>query len=412
MAKHLRGNPNVMGMEIPFNEPHDAFMAVEKNWRHITNLCAQAVGEGDPDRMTFTLGPSYSHNNLLPSVTWMPADRATGAAPHFYQANGPVPVRPDAKTFRSPWLARDVAATLGWSFPAVTMPLSAVDYPFYNGEAGLHGHDSLLAMYEKPQAAAMLIEAQLFQEYATGMAGHLEWTLWGNEKDFDPYVDLYRTQLTRYGPVYEAGPIDRMKAEVAFIQHPEAARSGNGHNFACVPLAKAALDLHLGHVHYLTDDQFRYQVSAELSVGLEQVVEAAGTVNYKAIVVDKRQLDPRVQASLESMKVPVLWIENTDELTTDKFAAFLKEAKVVFDDRTPKEIQLAEGPEHLLVYRRLDGGVNPGKIFPQLKRTGAIQLTDEAGKVVFDGDAAALAQQGMSIDLPLYKSAIFKITAK
>lgn len=411
VAKRFKGNPNVLAIEIPFNEPHDTFMAVEANWRRIVDASAKAVAEGDPERLTFTLGPSYSHNNLLPSVTWLAPDRAAGAAPHFYQANGPVPVRPDAKSFKSPWLARDVEASLGWSFPAVMLPLSGAPYPIYNGESGLHGHDSLLASFDKLDAATTLMEAQLVQEYATGMVGRLEWTLWGNEQDFEPYVEIYRKHIGRFAPVYEAGTIDRAKAQVAFVQDSEAAPSANGHNFACVPFAKAALDVHLPLAHYLTDEQFRYVASAEISVGLEQVVSAAGSLPYKAIVVDRRNLDPKVEQAIRSLKsTPVLWLDKADDLDAKRFAEFLEKAGVGVDTKTPREIQLAVGPQHLIAYRRLKGGAS--RIFPKLDQPSEFKLVDEAGKTVFTGTAAKLASDGIDVELPPYRSQIFRIVGR
>ena len=408
-AKHYRGNPNLLGAEIPYNEPHTKYMAIEANWRRITDLAAAAVAEGDPDRLTFWLQPSYSHNNLMPSATWLKPDRSSGGAPHFYQANGPVPTRPDAKSMKEPWLARESEGTFGWSFPAVMMPLSAVDFPVYNGETGAHGAQMVLPDLTPIEATSLLIEAQIFQEYATGMVGRLEWTLWRNEGVFEPYKDVYSQLFNRYAPVFEAGPIDRHNAEVAFVQHPEASPSSNGHNFGCIPFAKASLDLHLGHVHYLTDDQFRYIAAAELSVGLEQVVEAAQTLKYKAVIADRRHLDPRTVSMLKRMELPVLWLDRSEDLTADQLAAFLEKAGVAVDGKTPRELQIAVGPEHLVIYRRLDGGVNPAKAFPIIRHTGSFQLIDENGKTVFRGDAEALAKQGIDIDLPLWRSTIYRI---
>lgn len=412
IARHYRGNPNLLGIEIPFNEPHTTYMAVEANWRRIVDLTAQAVAEGDPERMTFWIGPSYGHNNLLSSATWLQPDRATGGGPHFYQANGPVPTRPDAQTMREPWLARETEGTFGWSFPAVIMPLSAADYPFYNGETGAHGAQMVLPDRNREEAASVLIEAQLVQEYATGMAGRLEWTLWRNPGNFHPYVPIYRTLFRRFAPVYEAGPIDRMKAKVAFVQHPEAVPSSNGHNFACIPFIKAALDLHLPHVHYLTDDQFCYYASAELSVGLEQVVETAESLAYKAIIVDRRHLSPQAVSVLERTDAPVLWLDRAEDLTAEKLAAFLEQAGVAVDAKSPRELQLVEGPEHLIVYRRLDGGENPARAYPRLNRTGIIALVDEAGQTVFRGSTEQLIEQGIEVDLPLWRSAIYRIETR
>ncbi len=411
-ARHFKGNPNVLGIEVPFNEPHTKFMAVEANWRRIVDLCARAIAEEDPEMMTFSLGPSWSHNNLLASVTWLPPDRVTGAAPHFYQANGPVPLRPDAKTMREPWLARESEGTFGWAFTAVMMPFSAVDYPIYNGETGAHGAEMVLPDRSFVEAASILIEAQLVQEYASGMIGRLEWTMWGNKGGFIPLVDVYHKLFNRFAPVYEAGPIDRQHADILFVQHPEAVPSTNGYNHACIPFAKAVLDLHLKHVHYMTDDQVRYIGAAEMPVGIEQVVETAESLKYKAIIVDKRNLDPKTSAILQSTGVPTLWLDNAEELTADRLAEFLDSVGVPSDRKTPRELQLIEGTEHLIVYRRLDGGSNPTRAYPMLNRTGKFELLDESGRSVFSGTVQDLRNTGLEIDLPLWRSAIYRIVSR
>src|SRR5690606_16023 len=99
---------------------------------------------------------------------------------------------------------------------------------------GSHGAQMVLPDRSPVEATSILVEAQLVQEYATGMVGRMEWTMWGNRGGFVPYIETYRTLFKRFAPVYEAGPIDRQRVEVAFIQHPEAAPSANGHNFACI----------------------------------------------------------------------------------------------------------------------------------------------------------------------------------
>jgi len=407
-AAHFKGNPNILGFEVPHNEPHSKWAAIESNWRFVTDQCAKAVAEGDPDRLTFAMAPAYSHDNLLPSDTWLPPDRVSGAAPHFYQANGPVALRPDAKKFKSPWLARDPEATFGWGFPSVAMPLSAVKYPFYNGESGRYGHQTLLP--DDPDGARILTESQFFQEYAAGMTGGIEWTLWGNKGDFTPYVQMYRQQFQRYAPVYASGPLDRSKAEVAFVQSAAADKSGNGYNYACVPLAKAALDAHLSPVHYLNDEQFRYLGSATVSVGLEQVVEMSERMQYKAYVVDKRNLDPRVEDMLKKTNAKVLWLDSADDLTGEKLADFLKSAGVSVDTKTPRSIQLVEGPAYLLAYRRLAGDPDEATIYPQLRHAGKFRLVDESGKKVFEGTAVELADVGLPVHLSKWRSAIFKIS--
>ena len=77
--------------------------------------------------------------------------------------------------------------------------------------------------------------------------------------------------------------------------------------------------------------------------------------------------------------------------------------------KTPRELQLVVGPEHVIAYRRLDGGQNPARAHPQLRREGNFALVDERGETVFHGDAEALAREGIEVDLPLWRSAIYRI---
>ena len=103
---------------------------------------------------------------------------------------------------------------------------------------------------------------------------------------------------------------------------------------------------------------------------------------------------------------------STTEDQFDMQMAFLKRN---FDVISPHDLPVARrmGRGRYVIVTFDDGyRDNYEKAFPILKRTGQLKLTDEAGKVVYQGDAAALAQQGIDIDLPLWRSAIFKIEGK
>ena len=241
------------------------------------------------------------------------------------------------------------------------------------------------------------------------MTGRLEWTLWGNETDFQPYVEIYEKQFNRFAPVYNSGPLDRQRAEVAFVQSDTAVPASNGHNFGCVPFAKAALDVHLSPLHYLTDAHFRYLAAAELSVGLEQVVESSEKMKYKAYIVDRRNLDPRVESALKTLQARVLWLDKADGLTADSLAEFLKKMDVAVDTKTPREIQFVEGPKYLVAYKRLASESDAARIYPILHRTGNVELFSEAGQSVFKGSANELAEKGIEITLPQWRSAIYRI---
>ena len=355
--------------------------------------------------------PAWGHSNVLNSVTWMLPDHLTGITPHHYLGNGPVALRSDAKSRHSPWLARDVAATFDHSMFAAALPNSAAPAPIFNGESGEHGYGSFLPDMDRRDATSLMVEAQLFQTYASGWTGSLGWTLTGHNTVYDPVVDLYEIAYRKFAPVYAAGPIDQMSAQVLFVQNPAAVPVANGLNHACVPFAKLALDLHLAPVHYMTDDQLLGTGLVQMAVGLEQVEQIATGLRYKAAIVDTRNLDSRALDLLRGGKLPLLVIDDAAKLSREQLATFLKGAGLALDEKTPSELQLIEGPGHLLVYRR-SGESGTAKVFPRLTVKGSFQLVDEQDRVVFTGTAAELVQRGLSFDLPKWRTAIFSIRAR
>lgn len=407
LARRFRGNGTVLGFEAPYNEPHSVTDSSDRAWRRLAASTAWAVAMEDPTRLIFGMAPGWGHNNVLPSVTWQLPDRMTGMAPHYYLGNGPVAARPDAPQRKEPWLARDVAATFDHSFAAVALPHSAAPFPVWNGESGEHGYASFLPEMDPRQAAALMIEAQLVQAYAAGMVGSLGWTLTGHDTIYAPLKDIYGAAYRRFAPVFRAGPVDYRKSDVLFVQNPGAVPIHNGLNHACVPLARLALDLHLGPVHYMTDDQLLADGLVQISVGLEQVEELATGLNYRAAIVDTRNLDARALALLANSKIPVLRSPDVAQLTPDEVAAFLTGAGVTVDRRTPAELQLIAGPRHLLVYRR--SGEGAARVYPRLRMNGVVELVDEAGAAVFRGTAGELAERGVSIDLPKWSTAVFTL---
>ncbi len=407
MARHFKGNGNILGFEVPYNEPHSVADSSEAAWRRITAETIRPIRAEDPARLTFAMPPAWGHGNVMPSVTWQLPDELDGMAPHYYLGNGPVPVRPDASTRPEPWLARDVAATFDHSFAAVALPHSAAPWPVWNGESGEHGYQSLFPELTQLQAAPLMIEAQLVQAYAAGMCGSLGWTLTGHETIYEPLTGVYAEAMRRFAPVFTAGPVDYARPQVLFVQNPAAVPGDNGLNQACTPLARLALDLHLGPVHYMSDDQLLYNGLVQLSSGLEQVESVAAGLHYKAVVVDTRNLDSRALELLAASRLPVLKTADAAALTADELAGFLSRNGVEVDRRTPAALQLIAGPRHLLVYRRSGDGA--AKVYPNLGFEGRAALVDEDGREVFAGTAEALRRDGLRVDLPKWRTAIFRI---
>lgn len=362
LARHYKGNGNLLGIEVPYNEPHSDVDSSEIAWRRITAATVRPVVAEDPARLTFGMAPAWGHGNVFASATWLLPDDLSGVAPHYYLGNGPVALRPDAKSRPEPWLARDVAATFDHSFAAVALPHSAVPAPVWNGESGEHGFESLFPDLKQLQSAPWMIEAQLVQAYASGMCGGLGWTLTGHESIYAPLLPVLEKHYRRFAPVYAAGPVDYSKAKVLFVQSPGA-----------VPVASG--------------------------------------LNYRAAIVDTRNVDSRALDLLRAAKLPVLTTADAAQLTADQLADFLASAGHAVDRRTPAGLQLIPGRAHLIVYRRSGDSAEPVRVYPNLDYDGVRSLVDEQGQVVFTGPASRLAADGLEVSLAKWTSAIFRLSA-
>jgi hypothetical protein len=254
-----------------------------------------------------------------------------------------------------------------------------------------------------------MLDGSLTQAYASGLAGTLQWTLWNHPQGHAKFRAIYAKHYRRFSKVFAAGPVDWSQTEVAFIQNAAAVPIQNGHNFSCVPFARISLELNLTPVHYITDDFLIYSGLKQHSEGLEQVSSASFSTNYKALIVDKNNLDQRVFRALKKSKTPILWLDNADKLTRTELANFLKKAGVFVNLKTPAEIQIIEGPEHLILYRRSGNDKLPVKVYPRLKRAGKFSLITESGKEIFKGTADELYQNGLKLRLLKWQSYIFTI---
>ncbi len=410
LAAHFKGNHAIMGIEIPHNEPHDAYMSIQSNWRRVTEQCAMAVKGADPQRLVFAMVGAYGHDVSTSVSTWQLPNIVDGNAPHHYMPNAPIDLRPDAEQRRSPWLARNVDDVFSHAIASLFAPYSTSG-PVYNGEGGSYGWESFLPDLPQSEAGELMIEAGLAQYYAAGAVGQLHWALWHNAVDFVPFREAFERHYRRFSPVYAAGPVDWSGAQVAVIQNPAAVPIANGHNFAVVPFVRLALDLHLPSFHLLTDDEIIDRLLTMVPTGLEQVDGLSADFDYKAVVVDRRNLDARVRSVLEAdgFPVPILWVDDMAALEREALASFLAGAGVPVDERTGVDHQLIVGPEHLVVYRRSAKNPARDKVYPRIEREGSFRLLAEDGSSVFSGTSAQLAQGGIRVPLAKWRSAIFRI---
>lgn len=407
MAEAFKGDGAILGFEVPYNEPHERQISNDRNWRWLVTQTATRVKNADPEALTFGMPAGWGHENVFISSTWLPPDALDGMTPHFYLSNGPIPVRPDADQRKYPYLAREVEPSLSLGLTALSLPYSAAGYPIYNGEGGGHGAESFLPDIPLNDATRIMIEAQIVQAYAGGMAGYFEWTMWNN--DFWRKTTLpNKTLFQRYAPLFRSGPVDYAKSDILFVQNPAAIPNANGHNFAAVACATVALELHLQPVHYMTDDQLIFSGQTMFSRGFEQVHSlASGLGSYKAIIVDNRNIDERAMAIVRDSGIPFMEFGKDAPLEAKAVAEFLKKNSVPFDDKTSAEFQWVQGPEYLLVYRRSAG--ESARIFPFLKVDGDFKLIAEDGREAFSGNAAKLAADGFAVDLLKYTGTIYKI---
>ena len=411
IAAHFKDDPAVLGVEIPHNEPHDAYMSIQSNWRRVTERCAAAVKAGDPERLTFTMPPAYGHDVSTAAPTWQVPFGVDGTAPHHYLPNAPVPTRDDAPDRHSPWLARDVDAVFSHAIASLFAPYSTSSVPVYNGEGGHYGFESFLPDMDKVEAADLMMEAGMVQYYAAGAAGQLHWSLWHNANDYVPFVESFARHYRRFSPVYAAGPVSWRGARVAVVQNPAAAPISNGHNWSAVPFVRLALDLHLGPFHLLTDDEVIDRLLTQVPSGLEQVDGLSASFDYDAVVVDRRNLDERVRSVLErdDLDVPVLWVDDMEQLGATALASFLTGAGVQVDRRTSPGVQLVTGPAHLLVYRRDERSPGRVRVHPRIPGDGPLRLVDESGTTVYDGTSADLWDRGVRVEIETWRSAILRI---
>ncbi|MBN2711357.1 MAG: cellulase family glycosylhydrolase [Planctomycetes bacterium] len=405
-AMHFKNNTNIMGIEVPYNEPHTRYMNNQSNWAKVTSACALAIKAQDNDRLTFCMPAGWGHDNLSWTVTWQLPVGVDAQAPHHYLANGPVPTRPEAKSTKRPWLCRDQDLTFARAIATLSLPRGAGNVPIYNGEGGEWGSDIFLPDMERGLANDCMFEASLVQGYAAGLIGHMNWICFDN-KSYDKTI--YKDHGPRFAKVYAEGPVDWSKADVAFIQNPEGVDSDNNHNMSVIPFIDLMLSLHMGPVHYLTDDEIIFKGVSRQSSGLEQVTDASASIgDYKCLIVDKRNLDRRVEKILKKLNIPIFMFEKPEELTTAVAVKLFTDNGVYIDQKTPEGIQLAIGPKHVVVFRR-KGESGTDTIYPNVKRDGVFELVDEKGKSCFKGTSEDLRNNGVSITLDKWRSLILEI---
>lgn len=406
LATHFRGDGNILAFEPPYNEPHEHFVASEENWSALTSACTMVIKQIDPTRLAFAMVGGWGHDNASWSYSWLPPYGIDGLAPHHYLANGPVALRPDAPKFDAPWNAREADASFAYALPSVFLASGVQRQPVLNGEGGDWAAHILLPGMDLHTARQHMYDATLAQCYAAGVSGHLNWRVTHDVEGYDLSIFAH---AKRFAPVFAEGPLDWSHASVAIIQNVAAAPIENGHNFSCVPFAEAALALHLGPVHYLTDDEIIYHGIVRESKGLEQVNEASATLNgYQAVLVDPRNLDARVAQVLASSHIPQLVIADPAHLDLAVVSAFLKTHGVTVDQQTPADLQVAVGPKHLVLFcRRGPGGMV--RIHTPLTLSGSFRLIAEDGQVIFRGTAADLVTHGAEINVPRWSSAILRI---
>lgn len=88
-------------------------------------------------------------------------------------------------------------------------------------------------------------------------------------------------------------------------------------------------------------------------------------------------------------------------------AAFLVGKGVAVDTTTPAGVQVAVGPQHLVLFRRAGDGAF--RLHTPLAISGSFRLEDESGRTVFSGAAAELRERGVELSLARWRAAILRI---
>ena len=387
VARHFKGNPFIVGFEVPWNEPvlghrpwditsREKGLYYDRLYRELVEECVKAIKSEDPQRICI-LGPN-GWNGIRNDEPWLP--------PHFWL----LPEGVEAfhyHDYPQHIVSREGTMLEWFSYPRATgVPIGRTEghcrYFFWNKQDtapgwGKRGVDSMLA-----------------QEFAAAHDWTAGWGHGGGERG------LFGTDFSRYHAWCrfwrEVTP--RSRAEVAIVM--DSHKRHRSHSQSPHPVVEALLRLHALPFDFLFDNCV--------------IVKREWLKRYKALVLVPEGLPEEVVKTAKESGIPVFEFDSNRKVEEilPRLSGFLKRCEIFVDDRSPPNLLIAYGDRGLVIYERKGKG-GTYLVFLRLPLQGKVRLVDECTEeVLYEGSAETLWRKGLKIHLEPFRARLVRIKVK
>lgn len=385
VARHFKGNPFIVGFEVPWNEPvighrpwaintREDSEKFDRIYRELVEECVKAIKSEDPKRICI-LGPN-GWNGVRCDERWIPPSSfwffPEGVeAFHFHDY-------PQHIASREGTMCERFAYPRASGVPIVRTE-GHCRYFFWNK------HDTSFGWGERG------IDSMLAQEFAMGIEGTLGWGHGGGERE------LFGIDFARYHSWCrfwkEVKP--KNKATVAIVMASE--KRHNSDELPPHPVVEALLCLHVVPFDFLFDD------CAHL---MKEWIK-----RYNALILVSDGLPEETLRAVKESGIPVFEFDSNQKIeeTLPKLSGFLKRHRVFVDERTPPNLLVAYGDKGIIIYER-KGKKGEYTVFLRLPLDGKVKLIDECtDEVLYSGSAEWLWSKGVKVHLKPFRAKIIRI---
>ncbi len=384
VAKHFKGNPFIVGFEVPWNEPligqrpwaiktREDSRKYDQIYRELVEGCVKAIKSEDPQRICI-LGPNgwNSIRNddpwIAPSSYWLFPKGIDAFHYHDYPQHRIVQEGTLCEWYAYPRASRiPLVRTEGHCF-----------YFFWNKHDlepgwGERGVDSILA-----------------QEFAMGIEGTVGWGHGGGERE------IFGIGFARYHAWcrfwQQVNP--RREAEVAIVM---ASEKRHNRDLPPHPVVEALLGLHVVPFDFLFDECI--------------LVKPNWMKRYKALILFAEGLPEEVINAAKAGEIPCFEFDRGKKDVVEKLALFLQKNGVTVDQKSPPNILIAYGDSGVVFYERKGKG-GSYRIFLNLRHRGKIKLVDECtDEILYEGDSEKLGENGVKIGIEPFRAKLIRIIA-
>ena len=385
VARHFKGNPFIVGFEVPWNEPvigqrpwdirsREDSLRYDRIYRALVEECVKAIKSEDPQRICI-LGPN-GWNGIRNDDPWIPPSSywlLPGGVEAFHFHSYPQHV-----------VSREGTMCEWFAYPrAAAVPIVRTEghcrYFFWN------------KLDTAPGWGKRGVDSMLAQEFAMGIEGTVGWGHGGGERN------LFGNDFCRYHAWCrfwrEVAP--RKGAEVAIVMDSE--RRHHYEDKPPHPAVEALLRLHVVPFDFLFDNC--------------AIVKREWLKRYKALVLVPDGLPEKVVKAVRGSGIPAFDFDpkrKVDEILSE-LSAFLKRCGVFVDDKSPSNLLIAYGDKGLVVYERKGEG-GDYTVFLRLPVRGKVRLVDECTEeVLYEGPSEKLWRKGLKIFIKPFRARLIRM---